>query len=240
MVSEFAALEIAGHPDSDFDGLYKQTGIVEGWTRFQSTTGYLLYWNVLESCWVLSLRLACDTSGLVTLSAALFGEPGSGQEPRQSRRTCPCVRRRPVLVDRPPSRSRSSSPATRAPPGPGVLQVSEIMCNKLAPAAPNRSDPYVKYTLKTGGKEAVTKHQANDLSPVWTDGVLELDLVDEDTTTWRLLIEVFDHGQDDFLGSLEIDLAAEFNQGRLAEPGRDQHPLLLGRSVKARREPCVD
>ena len=102
----------------------------------------------------------------------------------------------------------------KSPPGPGVLQVSEIMCNKLAPAeAPNRSDPYIKYTLKTGDKEAVTKHLSDELSPVFTDEVLDLDVVDEDTTTWRLLIEVFDHGpraDHDFLGSLEIDLSAEF------------------------------
>ena len=102
----------------------------------------------------------------------------------------------------------------KSPPGPGVLQVSEIMCNKLAPAeAPNRSDPYIKYTLKTGDKEAVTKHLSDELSPVFTDEVLDLDVVDEDTTTWRLLIEVFDHGpraEHDFLGSLEIDLSAEF------------------------------
>jgi hypothetical protein len=115
----------------------------------------------------------------------------------------------------------------KSPPGPGVLQVSEIMCNKLAPAeAPKRSDPYVKYTLKTGGKEAVTKHLADDLSPVWTDEVLDLDVVDEDTTAWRLLIEVFDHGQDDFLGSLEIDLADEFKGDWQSPAGINIHYYL--------------
>lgn len=123
----------------------------------------------------------------------------------------------------------------KSPPGAGVLQVSQIACNGVLPAEggssgqPHRSDPYVRFTLKTGQNVQQTNHEVNTLSPVFKDQVLDIEVGDEDTITWRLLIEVFDNGPravHDFLGSLEIDLSAEFKSDWAAPSGINIHYYL--------------
>eukprot|EP01043_Picozoa_sp_COSAG02_P024822 COSAG02_NODE_1372_length_13018_cov_5.358155_1_plen_3167_part_00 len=123
----------------------------------------------------------------------------------------------------------------KSPPGPGVLEVSEIACSKLLPAEggssgqPYQSDPYVRFTLQTGPHTEQTKHIINNLSPVFADQILEIDVGDEDTTKWRLLVEVFDKGPDDmhsFLGSLDIDLGAEFKSDWTSLSGVNLHYFL--------------
>jgi tetratricopeptide (TPR) repeat protein len=121
----------------------------------------------------------------------------------------------------------------KSPPGAGVLQVSQIACNGVLPAKggssgqPHRSDPYVKFTLKTGQNVQQTNHEVNTLSPVFKDQVLDIEVGDEDTITWRLLIEVFDNGpRHDFLGSLEIELSAEFKSNWAAPSGINIHYYL--------------
>ena len=123
----------------------------------------------------------------------------------------------------------------KSPPGPGVLEVSQISCSNILPAEgggtgqPYRSDPYVKFTLQTGPHTAQTNHEINNLNPVFTDQVLEIDVGDEDTTKWRLLVEVFDKTPNDdhsFLGSLEIDLGAEFKSDWSSLSGVNIHYFL--------------